>query len=84
MEKYTKEWWKKFWKAAGIRALRTTFQTLAGSLPVGISITPTMIQELNWNILYIVLAWIATGLFSGFASIITSFATDLPEIEMED
>ena len=38
---------KKWWKAAGIRALRTFFQTMVASMTIGAALT-----EINWlNIL---------------------------------
>ena len=37
------ERWKKWFRAAGIRALRTVAQSLASTLPVGFIITPVMI-----------------------------------------
>ena len=70
----------KWWRAALIRAVKTVAQTLAGTLPVGFVITPVMIQNANWNYLYIILAWLGTGLVSGVASLLTSLA-GLPEVE---
>lgn len=69
-----------WWKAALVRAVKTVAQTLAGTLPVGFVITPVMIQNANWNYLYIILAWLGTGLVSGIASLLTSLA-GLPEVE---
>lgn len=71
---------KKWLKAAGIRAIKTVAQTLAGMLPVGFIVTPVMIQNADWTILYVVLAWLCTGLLSGVASILTSLA-GLPEVD---
>ena len=72
---------KVFWKAAAIRALRTVCQTLGSTLPVGIVITPVMIQNADWTVLYVVAAWLGTGLLNGVASLLTSIATGLPEAE---
>ncbi len=70
---------KKFWKAAFVRAFRTVAQNLASTLPAGIVITSEMVQKANWSMIYVVLAWLATGLLGGVASLLTSIATGLPE-----
>ena len=70
---------KKFWKAAFVRAFRTVAQNLASTLPVGIVITSDMVQKANWQVVYVILAWLATGLLGGIASLLTSIATGLPE-----
>ena len=75
---------KEFWQAAFTRALRTVFQTLAGSFPAGIVISVKMIQEVDISLLWTVMAWIATGLLSGLASLLTSLATGLPEAHIEE
>lgn len=74
---------KDFWKAALIRALRTVCQTLASTLPVGFVVTPVMVQNANWTVLYVVAAWLGTGLLNGLASLLTSIATGLPEAPKE-
>ena len=74
---------KKFWKAAFIRALRTVCQNLASTLPVGFIITPVMVQEANWTVLYAVIAWLLTGLLGGVGSLLTSIYTGLPEVNDE-
>lgn len=71
---------EKWIKAAGIRAVKTIAQTLASTLPVGFAITPTMIENADWSILYVVLAWLGTGILSGIASVLTSLA-GLPEVD---
>lgn len=73
---------KKWLKAAGVRAIKTVAQTLASTLPVGFVITPVMVQDADWSILYIVLAWLGTGLLAGVASLLTSLA-GLPELKEE-
>ena len=73
---------KKWAIAAGIRALKIIGQNLASTLPVGFVITPVMIQNANWTVLYVVAAWLCTGLLSGVASMITSLA-GLPEVTVE-
>lgn len=72
---------KSFWKAAAIRAARTTAQNLVSNIPIGMVVTPVMIQTLNVDFVYCVLAWLATGLLGGVTSILTSLATGLPEVE---
>lgn len=74
---------KTFWKATAIRAIRTTCQALASMLPVGMVITPAMIQALDWSIIYVILAWLGTGILAGVASVLTSIGTGLPEAEYD-
>lgn len=71
---------RKWWRAAGIRAIKTTCQTLAATLPAGVVITPVMVQEANWTMVYAIVAWLLTGCLSGIASMLTSLA-GLPEVE---
>lgn len=73
---------KQWLKAAGVRAIKTVAQTLASTLPVGFVITPVMVQDADWSIIYIVLAWLGTGLLAGIASLLTSLA-GLPELKEE-
>ena len=70
---------KKFWRAAFIRALRTVAQNLASTLPAGLVISSDMIKKADWNVLYIILGWLLTGLLGGVTSLLTSIATGLPE-----
>ncbi len=69
MEKYSKEWWKHWIKAAGIRALKTIAQTMVAS--VG---TAVVFEEVNWLMILS-----ASGL-AGLLSLLTSIA-GLPELE---
>lgn len=59
-----------FWKAAGIRALRTICQTAVASIG-----TAAVLQEVNW--LYV----ISASLLAGLLSILNSIATGLPEVK---
>lgn len=69
MEKYSKEWWKHWIKAAGIRAIKTIAQTAIAS--VG---TAVVFEEVNWLMILS-----ASGL-AGLLSLLTSIA-GLPELE---
>ena len=62
---------KEWWKAAGIRAIKTVAQTAVAM--VGVS---TMLQEVNW------LAVGSASLLAGTLSILTSVA-GLPEVKEE-
>lgn len=74
---------KTFWESALIRAIKTVFQSLGSMIPVGFVITPTMIEALDWSVVYVILAWIGTGLLAGLCSILTSVATGLPEVNLK-
>ena len=62
--------WKQFWKAAGIRALRTFAQTAVATIG-----TTALIQEVNW------IAVASASALAAVLSILTSIATGLPEVE---
>ncbi|MCH5297801.1 MAG: hypothetical protein J1E85_09035 [Ruminococcus sp.] len=68
MKKITKEWFK----AAGIRAIRTVAQTAVAT--VGVS---TVMSDVNW------IAVGSASLLAGILSILTSVA-GLPEVESEE
>ena len=63
---------KDWWKAAGIRALKTFFQTFVSTIGVA-----TAMHEVNW-----IMVLSASGL-AGVLSILTSIA-GLPEVEGGD
>lgn len=65
----TKAKFIKWIKAAGIRAIKTTAQTMAASIG-----TSAIIAEVNWKIV------ISASLLSGLLSLLTSIA-GLPEIK---
>lgn len=73
-----------FIKYALIRALKTTCQELATTIPAGIIVTPVMVQHFDIAVVYVVIAWLCTGCFGGIASLLTSIATGLPEVEYEN
>lgn len=62
---------REFWKAAGIRAIRTCAQTAVGMIPAA-----AMISQVDWK------AVVGTALLSGIVSILTSIATGLPEVDV--
>lgn len=59
---------KEWWKAAGIRAIKTIAQTAIALIPAGV-----MIQEVNWIMV------IGTAGLAGVLSLLTSLA-GLPEV----
>lgn len=60
---------RKFWEAAGIRALRTVCQTAIASMG-----TAALITEVNW------IQVLSASALAGVLSILTSIATGLPEV----
>jgi hypothetical protein len=64
--------WKKWIKAAGIRAIKTVCQTAVAMIPAS-----AMITEVDWKVI------LGTAALSGVVSILTSLA-GIPEENMED
>lgn len=62
-------YWKKWIKAAGIRALKTVAQTAVAMISVG-----TVMSDVNW------IAVGSAALLSGILSLLTSLA-GIPEVE---
>lgn len=62
--------WKTFWKAAGVRAVKTVAQTAVSLLGVG-----AVMSDIDW------LQVGSASLLAGILSILTSVATGLPEVE---
>lgn len=61
---------KEFWKATGIRALRTFCQTAVAMIPAA-----AMITDVEWP------AVIGTAVLAGVCSVLTSIGTGLPEVD---
>lgn len=60
---------RDFWKAAGIRALRTVCQTAIATMG-----TAALITEVNW------VQVLSASALAGILSVLTSIATGLPEV----
>lgn len=60
----------KFWKAAGIRALRTFCQTAIATIG-----TTAVLEEVNWVMVG------SSSVLAALLSILNSVATGLPEVE---
>lgn len=63
---------KKWWKAAGIRALKTVCQTAVATIG-----TATVLSEVNWLMIG------SASLLAGILSLLTSLA-GLPELKLEE
>ena len=64
-----KEYWIKWIKAAGVRAIKTVAQTAVGMITVGAALS-----EINW--MYVA----SVSAVAGVASLLTSLA-GIPEVE---
>mgnify|MGYP002508310726 FL=1 len=62
---------KEWWKAAGIRAVKTICQTAVATIG-----TATVLEEVNWLMI------LSSSLLAGLLSILTSLA-GLPEVKEE-
>lgn len=62
----------EFWKAAGIRAIKTIAQTAIATIG-----TTALITEVNWAVVA------SASALAGVLSILTSIATGLPEVPEE-
>lgn len=62
-----------FWKAAGIRAIRTVCQTAVATIG-----TSVLLTDVNWA------AVASASALAGILSLLTSVATGLPEIREDD
>jgi hypothetical protein len=60
----------EFWKATGIRALRTVCQTAIAMIG-----TSAVMSDVDWKVV------VSASALSGILSVLTSIATGLPEVE---
>lgn len=60
-----------WWKAAGIRAIKTIAQTMAATIG-----TSAVMSQIDWKMV------VSSGLVAGILSLLTSLA-GLPEVEMQ-
>ena len=67
-----KKFWKRFLKAAGIRALKTMAQTATSLIGVGV-----FVSDINWGQV------VSASAVAGLLSILTSITTGLPEVPDE-
>lgn len=59
-----------FWRAAGLRAIRTMCQTMLSMIPAA-----AMITEVDWRVV------IGTAALAGLSSVLTSVVTGIPEVK---
>lgn len=59
---------RDFWRAAGVRAVKTVCQTAVAMIPAA-----AMITDVNWQVV------IGTAALAGVCSMLTSVANGLPE-----
>ena len=71
MSEQKKQYWRDWWKAAAIRALKTFAQTAASV--IGVSATLTL-EEINWIVV------LSTSAVAAILSLLTSLA-GIPEVE---
>lgn len=67
------EFGKKWWKAAGIRAIKTIAQTAIATIG-----TSAVMSDVNW------LMVLSASTLSGILSLLTSIVTGLPELKEND
>ena len=61
---------KDFWRATGIRALKTICQTAVATIG-----TAMVLTDVNWQVV------VSASLLAGILSVLTSVAMGLPEVE---
>lgn len=65
--------WKRFFLAAGIRALRTLAQTAVATIG-----TTALIEDVNWPVVA------SASVLAAILSLLTSLATGLPEVDDQE
>lgn len=65
--------WKRFFLAAGIRALRTLAQTAVATIG-----TTALIEDVNWPVV------VSASVLAAILSLLTSLATGLPEVDEQE
>lgn len=63
----------EFWKATMIRAIKTVCQTAVATIGTAIVLT-----DVNWQMV------VSASILAGILSVLTSIATGLPEVELEE
>ena len=66
-------YWKQWLKAAGIRAIKTVAQTAVATIG-----TSAALGEVNWVLVC------SSSALAGIVSLLTSIATGLPEVKVEE
>ena len=63
----------EFWKATMVRAIKTVCQTAVATIG-----TAVVLSDVNWQMV------VSASILSGILSVLTSIATGLPEVELEE
>lgn len=63
----------EFWKATMIRAIKTVCQTAVATIG-----TAMVLTDVNWQMV------VSASILAGILSVLTSIATGLPEVELEE
>lgn len=73
---------KELVKAALIRAQRTLIQYLCATIPAGVTITPSMLMNIDLKYtFYVILAWFLMGVFLVAGTFFMAIETGLPEVQ---
>lgn len=63
----------EFWKATMVRAIKTVCQTAVATIG-----TAVVLSDVNWQMV------VSASILAGILSVLTSIATGLPEVELEE